>query len=59
MIIKVMEDTGSSAAIVLFELFKKVGKATGIHKTALQVPRIILHDYSQGYHFVLVFSYGY
>jgi len=42
-----MVDPGSSATNMSFELFKKVGKAAGIPKSSLQIPKVILHDYSQ------------
>ena len=45
--INAMVDPGLSATIMSFELFKKVGKAAGIPKSALQIPKVILRDYSQ------------
>ena len=40
-------DPGSSATIMLFELFKKVGTKAGIPREALQKPRVMLRDYSR------------
>ena len=40
-------DPGSSATIMLFELFKKVGPKAGIPREALQKPRVMLRDYSR------------
>ena len=45
--INTMVDPGSSATIMSFELFKKVGKAAGIPKSALQILKVILCGYSQ------------
>ena len=42
-----MVDTGSSATILSFELFKKIGKSANIPVTALSEPDIVLRDYSQ------------
>ena len=40
-------DPGSSATIMSFELFKKVGAKAGIPREALQKPNITLRDYSR------------
>ena len=40
-------DPGSSATIMSFELFKKIGAKAGIPREALQKPNITLRDYSR------------
>ena len=40
-------DPGSSATIMSFELFKKVGTKAGIPREALQKPKVMLREYSR------------
>ena len=42
-----MVDTGSSATILSFELFKKIGKSANIPVTALSKPDVVLRDYNK------------
>lgn len=45
--VEAMVDPGSSATIISFDLFKKVGHEAGIPKEALKPPDLVLRDYSQ------------
>ena len=45
--VEAMVDTGSSATIMSFDLFKKIGRKAGIAKNALSQPDVTLRDYSQ------------
>lgn len=45
--VEALVDPGSSATIMSFELFKKVGKAAGIPREAMRLPEITLRDYSR------------
>ena len=45
--VKALVDPGSSATIMSFDLFKKVGKAAGIPRDALKLPEVTLRDYSR------------
>ena len=45
--VNAMIDTGSSATIISFDLFKKIGRAAKIPRQELQRPDIILRDYNQ------------
>ena len=40
-------NTGSSATILSFKLFKRIGKKANIPVTALSAPDVVLRDYSQ------------
>ena len=42
-----MVDPGSSATIISFDLFKKIGGKARIPSSALEVPHVTLRDYSQ------------
>ena len=42
-----MVDTGSSATVVSFELFSKIGKRANIPTTALSKPDVVLRDYNR------------
>ena len=45
--VNAMVDTGSSATILSFELFKRIGKNANIPVTALSRPDIVLRDYNK------------
>ena len=45
--VEALVDPGSSATIMSFDLFKKVGKAAGIPRDALKLPEVTLKDYSR------------
>ena len=45
--VEAMVDTGSSATIMSFDLFKKIGRKAGIAMGALSQPDVTLRDYSQ------------
>ena len=45
--VKGMVDTGSSATVLSFELFKKIGKSANIPATALSKPDVVLRDYNR------------
>ena len=45
--VEAMVDTGSSATIMSFALFKEVRKAAKIPREELKPPDVVLHDYSQ------------
>ena len=45
--IRALVDPGSSATLMSFKLFQKIGKAARIPASALQKPDIMLRDYSQ------------
>ena len=45
--IEAMVDPGSSATIMSFDLFKKIGHKAGIPKEALKPPDLMLRDYSR------------
>ena len=45
--IETLLNSGSSAMIMSFEMFRKVGQAAGILQDALQLPDITLKDYSR------------
>ena len=45
--VKAMVDTGSSAMVLSFELFSKIGKNAKIPATALSKPDVVLRDYNR------------
>ena len=45
--VKAMVDTGSSATVLSFELFSKIGKNAKIPATALSKPDVVLRDYNR------------
>ena len=45
--VEAMVDTGSSATIMSFDLFQKVGKAARIPREELRPPDVVLHDYNR------------
>ena len=45
--VEAMVDTGSSATIMSFDLFQKVGKAARIPQEELRPPDVVLHDYNR------------
>ena len=45
--VRALVDPGSSATIMSFNLFQKIGKAAHIPASALQKPDVALRDYSQ------------
>ena len=44
--VEAMVDTGSSATIISFPLFKRLGKSAGVPAAALNRPDVILRDYN-------------
>lgn len=44
--VEAMVDSRSAAMILLFSLFRTVGKQAAIQSSVLQVPKVVLHDYS-------------
>ena len=44
--VEAMVDTGSSATIISFALFKRLGKSAGVPAAALSRPDVVLHDYN-------------
>ena len=42
-----MVDKGSSATILSFDLFKRIGKKANIPVSALSAPDVVLRDYNQ------------
>ena len=45
--VEAMVDTGSSATILSFDLFKRIGKKANIPVSALSAPDVVLRDYNQ------------
>ena len=45
--VEAMVDTGLSATILSFELFKKIGRSANIPVTALSKPDVVLRDYNK------------
>ena len=45
--VEAMVDTGSSATILSFDLFKQIGKKANIPVSALSTPDVVLRDYNQ------------
>ena len=45
--VRALVDPGSSATIMSFQLFRKIGQAVHMPASALQRPDILLRDYSQ------------
>ena len=45
--VEALIDPGSSASIMSFDLFQKVGRRAGIPRSALKRPDVVLRDYSQ------------
>ena len=45
--VEALIDPGSSAAIMSFDLFQKVGQRAGVPRSALKRPDVVLRDYSQ------------
>ena len=45
--VEAIVDTGLSATILSFELFKKIGKSANIPVTALSKPDIVQRDYNK------------
>ena len=45
--VEALVDPGSSATILSFDMFRKIGKAAGIPGEALKIPEVVLRDYSQ------------